>query len=1095
MEIVLGPFHPYLEDALVEEIAKRKKSDPFSPLLTVVPSDSLRRRLKVLLARERQLNLINFHILTFHQISLELSEERYGCRPEHLADDLHLEEVLRQILGTHSSDAGPFPGLEDKIGGCAALWQTLRDLKDGMVDPVQTMEAMREGYFGKEDGERILRLASFYQDFLSHCARSRIRDYSDVDAWAAGQVPSSAFLKQFARVFYYGFYDLTQVQLDVFHAVARHFPTTLFFPLVLNHPAWDFAQSFYERYLQGFAKDGEIRNLLEDPEAKKNGTRRHPLPLFLEQGSGIRTLPARDLPCRIISCSGPRDELVVTAKEILRLVTRERIAFSEIGVVARSLDAYQPGMREVFSQHCIPIRTSASEPLRQFPLVKAVLLLIRLAARDYPRSQVIDLVASPFFNLDPFSSGSALPRPDLWDVLTRRLGITKGFDEWHRLERFLEKEIRLTQSSGEEEESRVLSISATQIGILWRVFCALYSDLCSLPREDSWSGYVGTWKQLLEKHLKLQDPMADQRNEEIQTKVTQTLERLATLDAVTPKTSLQHFSSTFERWLDSASISMTDANVDGVAVLDAMSARGVPFRVLFLIGLNEGIFPRTIREDAFLRDRSRRVFAQVLGYKVSEKLGAFDEEKLLFSLLVEAVQERLYCLYNRSDESGRAVTRSWYLDELGNALGQTLAPEVTIPRGFEEKRAFEPFRQSDYLLPYELAIHLNLRGEDPLPVFENCFSKPALYRTGHEIMRTLEDSSGPLGALDGVVQHLPDYWNLLNTRGVSPTPLETYARCPFQFFATQILHLERLEDPEALAGLPAAEAGKIAHTILHRFYEELSRRDFFSARRARLDPQPLLQTIAEQALHEYEVENPVGYAVAWEILREDLTALLSFAVQQDLDQLIRQGNRPMALEKEISSRLNPKWQRPLGNLPIQGKLDRIDFLTAQNRYRVIDYKYKTSSAPTTVDRNLLLAAIRGHRLQAPFYVLLARELLAGQARKGSEPQIEACFYFLAPAWRNGPFATASFPADAWEGENGKQLQQSLALLLQGIDQGLFFIQPGSYCRYCTVSELCRKNHLPSRWRAEGDPRTEPHGELARKKLLKGPVDEEEDPSP
>lgn len=1095
MRTVLGPFHPHLEDALCAEVVRQKQQDPFAPLLILVPSAALRRRLKILFARERRLSLINFHVLTFHQLSLELYEERHGCRPERLADDLYLEEILRQILRTNSPAVGPFAGLEEKIGGCAALWQTLRDLRDGMVDPAQTLEAAREGYFGSEDGDRISRLAIFYQDFLSHCAAARIQDYSDLDVWAAGQAASSTFLKQFEAIYYYGFYDLTQVQLDVFQAVARHFPTTLYFPLVLNHPAWEFAQSFYERYLHGLAETREIRNLLADPEAGQNGNRRYPLALFLGQSSKIQPLPARDLSCTIISCSSPQDELAVTAKEILRLVTRQGIPFSEIAVVARSLDAYQPSMREVFSQHCIPISTSATEPLRQFPLVKAVLLLLRLAARDYPRSDVVDLLASPSFNLDLFSSGSAVPRPDLWDVLTRRLGITKGFDEWRRLERFLEKEIRLAEGSGEAEESRTLSIPATQIGILWRVFCALYRDLGLLPGEHSWSGYAGAWKQLLEKHLKMHDPLTHQRDQEVQTKVLQTLEALSSLDAVAPRTSLPQFSATFERWLDAASIPMTDANIDGVAVLDAMSARGLRFRVLFLIGLNEGIFPRTIREDAFLRDRSRRVFAQVLGYKVSEKLGAFDEEKLLFALLLEAVQERLYCLHQRSDESGRAVTRSWYLDELGGALGEALAPEVAIPRSFEEKRAFEPFRQSEYLLPYELAIHLNLIGEDPLPVVEGLFSNSSRYRTGHEFMEPLEDSSAPLGAVDGVVRHLADYWTVLNTRGISPTPLEAYARCPFQFFATQVLHLERMDDPEALMGFPPSEAGKIAHAILKRFYEELLKRDFFSSRRSRLDPQTLLQALAEQVFDEYELENPVGYAVAWELVREDLTALLSFAVHQDLDQLMREGYRPMALEKEISSRLDPKWPSPLGRLPIQGKLDRIDFLAAENRYRVIDYKYKTSAAPTPADRNLLLAAVRGQRLQAPFYVLLARELLAAQGRKGTAPQIEACFYFLAPSWRNGPFTTASFPADAWDGESGKQLQESLALLLQGIDQGLFFIQPGSHCRYCTVSETCRKNHLPSRWRADGDVRTKPYRELARKKLLKGSIDEEEDTLP
>ena len=89
--------------------------------------------------------------------------------------------------------------------------------------------------------------------------------------------------------------------------------------------------------------------------------------------------------------------------------------------------------------------------------------------------------------------------------------------------------------------------------------------------------------------------------------------------------------------------------------------------------MNEGVFPRTIREDAFLRDRDREVLERDLGYKVSQKLAAFDEEKLLFTLLVGAARERLYCSFQRADDSGRGLAPSWYVDELKRALNDTAA--------------------------------------------------------------------------------------------------------------------------------------------------------------------------------------------------------------------------------------------------------------------------------------------------------------------------------------------------------------------------------------------------------------------------------------
>ncbi|MGH7832337.1 MAG: PD-(D/E)XK nuclease family protein, partial [Candidatus Binatia bacterium] len=305
-----------------------------------------------------------------------------------------------------------------------------------------------------------------------------------------------------------------------------------------------------------------------------------------------------------------------------------------------------------------------------------------------------------------------------------------------------------------------------------------------------------------------------------------------------------------------------------------------------------------------------------------------------------------------------------------------------------------------------------------------------------------------------------------------------------------MLKLERLEDPEALSGPQASEAGRIAHLILKTFYEELSNRNYFSGKPPPLDIDLLLKAIAERAFREHEMENPVGYAVAWEIFQEDLMELLRHAVRQDVGELLQNRSRPVAFEKAIGARLDPGWEPPLRNLSIQGTLDRIDRLEP-NRYRVIDYKVKTGNRASPLDKNLLLAALRGQRLQPPFYILLARSHLASTTKPA--PAIDAVFYFLAPGWRDGPLVTASFPADAWEGEAGDQLKDTFSLLVKGVRDGRFFIQPGDYCRYCVVSEICRRSHVPSRWRAHGDARTAPHRNLRRKKLIKGPADSEDNP--
>lgn len=1081
MQVILGPFHPHLEVALAEEISHRKNADPLAPLLVLVPSESLRERLKILLAQDHGLNLLNLHLLTFFQLSVRLFEELYGVRGQKLSDDLFLEEALRQLIRAGHRAAAGFSELEETAAGCAALWQTLRDLKDGLVDPPRALEAVAEGHFGEDGEEKLGPLLCLYDAFLSRCKEWKIGDYTDLDTKVLGQIASSTFLQQFSHIFYYGFYDLTQVQTDFFHAVAQRYPTTLFFPLLRAAPgaaAWAFSQRFYERYVQGRAQEGtEI-----DPVARSPLAGLRAVSLFADEPAATSHFLPQELRLTIMSASGARDEILTVAKEILSLVTSESMAFDEIGIVARSLAPYGQWIREVFAEHHIPVRASLEEPLVRSPLAKASLLLIHLHTKDYLRSTFIDLVSSPFFNLAPFCPGAIKPRPDLWDLLTRRLGITKGSAEWRRVERHQHRDLILAERGENGENPFVLSGSASQLGILWNLFTVLHRDLRALPDEGTWSEYASAWTGLFGKYLGI--GVSDGPLSPIETKVSEailgTLEKLAQLDGVSPKTSHREFVETYQRWLERTSVPVTESNLRGVSVLDAMAARGIPFRALFILGLNEGAFPRTIREDAFLRDRHRRLFETVLGSKVSEKLAAFDEEKLLFTLLVGAAKERLYCLYQRADESGRVLAPSWYVAELKRAISRDeteLPQETHIPRGIPEKALVEPFKSLENLPPEELAVRLSLSGEDPSPLVELFSLGSALYRRGRRASEILEDPGSQLAEYDGLIGSLAEYKARLSRQGIAPTSLERYALCPFQFFALNLLGLSRLERPEEILSVEPAEIGRLCHSILRSVFKELIDSGYFDAKSPGIDLAAILGSAAGKVYSDYEAENPPGFPVEWEAVKEQLTEMLGQVVAQDLEELRDSGFRPVVVEIDLKDSF--PWDEPanLKGLPIHGRLDRIDVHSEDGRCRVVDYKLRTSRERSTLDGNLLLGAIRGQRLQPPFYVLLAKRFAKETATLRSDAAILAAFYFLARRWKNGPLVTSTFAEKSWEGTTGAQLKRTLSFLMEGIEQGRYFIQPGEYCARCDVSEVCRKNHLPTWWRAERDAGSRTHRDL------------------
>ncbi len=1079
MNIVLGPYHPHLEDALATEVRTLHARDRLAPLLLVVPSETLRRRVKTLLAHEHRLHLLNTHILTFSRLTLNLFHEAHGPETPTLRDATFMEEALKRVLPDH----GRFARIADNEGGCAALWQSLRDLKDAMVDPEPALDALREGHFAGRDRDALHDLFALHREVTRRFPEWRARDHQDLDGLAAREAPLSRWLGGFERICYYGFYDLTQTQLELFRNIAANHPVTLFYPLAQGCPEWSFAQDFFDRYLRGLAGADEVVNLRDGDSgnvAAPGGPERHK-PGRGERdaraiaGDGLRkpgTPPGPAPRGEVLSCANPRDEVLTVAKHLLRLAEEEGLDFRHAGVVARTLEPYLPWIREIFPAHGIPFHTPAREPLRRSQRVRAVLALLDLPVRDYPRAAVIDLLASHHFNFAGVLDRPVEPRPELWDVATRSLGIGRGMGEWRRLERYRDTSLELNLVD-EEEEGRHLRVDPRQLRALLDAVEALHADLGALPREGAWSDLAARWNALIERFLVTG---TDEGGAEVTRAIDDAFAGLAALDAVGGRVSLPDFVAALRKALDRASVPLTGMPVPGVQVLDAGAARGIPFRALFLVGMNEGVFPRTIREDPFLPDRARRTLETVLGYKTSSKLAGYDEEKLLFALLRDAAGERLCCTWARADAGGRALAPSWYLRAVAPATdtegGGT--ESRSIPKSVLGKRGTPPFDNPRWLLPEELAVRRALSGEDPRPLARLAGASMENLDRSLAAIRALDDGAGVPGPFDGVTGPLPEAWDRLLERRISPTTLEAYGRCPFQYFAGRVLRLERLERPEWTAPIEALEQGQICHEILQAFYGDVDRALGDGWRE-------WLDSAAARVLSAFEERSPTGYPAVWEAAKEELLAMLREVARADRQELAASGFHPVGLEMDLTAQLDADWPEDLRGLPLQGRLDRVDRDARGGRFRVIDYKYKSGRAPGAVDNNPVLAALQGRRLQLPIYLLLAAGDEIGPEAVDAGA-IDAAWYFLAPRWENGPLVTKELSGQSWREPVGAKIRDTVSHLLRSMRNGEFPLVQGDYCRFCQVREICRKDHFPSASRAARHPAAEALARIRQMKL-------------
>lgn len=1040
LRVVTGRFHPSLESSLVDHLHRLKADDPLAPVAVLVPSKQLVDRIKRLLCIERPCSLLNVHVLTFHQFALRLVEEAEGRERFarlRIVDDLFFEQLVRYLVRNRLSGLIPLQSAGYASGTWAALWSTVRDLKDAGVDPASAIRGIAEGCFDTEDADRLHALFSLHAAVKEVGKTLEVGTPDDLTESLLPLLPSSAWLASFSQVFYYGFYDLTQVQLSLCEAVSEAAPTTLFFPLEAG-PAFSFAKRFFSRHIQP----------LTMTEAPTTLSARSP---------GTGNSPALSM-CSVI---GPEEELASTCRTILDLVETNGYRFDEIGVMARTLDPYSTIMKTVFDRHAIPFTTNASRPLIHEPLCKTLLQVASLPTNDFYRIPMLDILSSPLYRSAAEVTESAHYRPELWRMLVAALHITRGRDEWERLKQVQLSALALNEDE-DTESGMVLNIAPEVRALCWNMAIELIEACEALPVRGTVGRLLDAFQQLTSHHLYRPEPEdaedADPQRNRLRAVWQATDQIWATirdLDALGEELSWAEFVELLKHAMERVSVPINQGGGSGVTVLDTMAARGLSFRALFLLGLNEKIFPRYIREDPFLRDRHRLVLDATLGFKIDEKLSGYDEEALLFTLLCQAATQRLYLSYQRADDNGRSSAPSPYIGEGAKRVNASDCPVEVVPRRVTERIARRPSLR--FLIPpTELACWMAMQGQDPASLLRSIGQDVDVFTHAAGALQHIELDSQSLTAFDGMTGPLSSHWSVMMRRGVAPTPLERYARCPFQYYATDVLHLEPArftdsQEPDALI------LGTLVHAALRRCYESLVTKGWPVTTLSDDAVRTSVEESVANAAVECEREHPPGYFLLWELAKEQVVTLVAAAIAADQEAYSDVPYQPIAFETEAAGTISVDVQGHSVAMRIRGRVDRLDRHRDTGSLRIIDYKYKTGALMKPEDRHLRQSAARGFRLQPPVYARLDLSELG--------PVDAVHFLFVAPNWAI-PIDRSIFDRSAWSGDSGAMIQHTLDQLVGGVEAGRFFILPDNqYCKTCAYRIACRREHQLTWWRS------------------------------
>jgi ATP-dependent helicase/DNAse subunit B len=777
-----------------------------------------------------------------------------------------------------------------RYGGFAGgLLAAISELEAGLLTPEDLdgrLGALYAAYLGELD-----RLGLWDRDLERRHAVERIEN--ELDAWDG------------RPVFAYGFEDLSGAQWALLRALAGRTEVTVSLPYEPGRAV--FASLGTTMADLSRLADGAIEEL---PAA---GEVRPPALAHLERRLfGTRPARAEAPPLegaiRFLEGAGARGSLELVAEEILALL-RGGTPAEEIAVVVPALEGWRAPLETAFGTMGVPYSFEGRVRLAQTAFGHALLAALRFVWREPERRHLFAFLRSPY---------SALPRAhaDYLEGRLRGLGVRTRVEE-----RTVELRGNPLPALGD------VRAAATPLEAVRRLAAFMLRAAHGVE-----SPPVGEASRL------------DLRAYEETLKVVAELEGWRDLGGELAEDDVLAA-------LEGATVRLGSPGAHGhVAVMELLRARTRRAEILFVLGLEEGRFPRRSSDSPFLGEDERRALDDRCGARLTRP-DPVSRSRYLFYTACTRPTRRLYLVREAATDDGGPRQASPFWEEVRGLFDPDDVARWTRTR-----------RLSALTWPLEQAPteRERLRSLVTLAVSDAGGADAVAAANGwtRRLERARSAFRRPTRLTNPVVLE-----ELRKRTAFGATELEAFATC------SSIWFVERLIAPRSIdAEVDAKLRGSLAHTTLHKFFTGLPK----EVGTERVEPGRLEDSL--RFLNRCLDEALGG-------VRQELTDLerreLAGSLRRDLEGFVRaeaDADLPLVPRRfEVSfgsERSAPELQRglDLGGFTVSGKIDRVDVDPLSARGIVQDYKSgKTAYSAAKIESEL--------KLQIPLYMLVLRDLI------------------------------------------------------------------------------------------------------------------------
>ena len=628
------------------------------------------------------------------------------------------------------------------------------------------------------------------------------------------------------------------------------------------------------------------------------------------------------------------------ARTIVKLVRDEGYRYRDIAIITKNIDTYSNLCKAIFNEYNIPVYIDEKRDLSQNILVKYLISILDVFSKNWTYDSVINYIKSGFTNIS---------QEDIYLLENYALEWNVRGSLWYKQD----WNFRDADEKGEEQIAHLNELRRNIVDPLVKLKNNLSGKKSAKQiSENLYKFFIENKidEILAEKINKLNEAQEVSISAEYETSwkiIMQVLDEIVLVfgdENITFETYMQ----ILKTGLGESKLGTIPMAQDEVTVGDVDRSRSHKIKIVFIIGLNDGMFPGTTKAEGFLNDADRQ---KILEKGIELAKGTVDriyEDNFNIYKAFTTAEEKMYLSYSSSDMEGKSLRQSILISRIKKIFAKLQEESDIIQRKSEictKQNTFE-----------ELLINLRdfRDGKEIDPIWfkiYNIFDNDTEWKPKLEsAIKALSYTNVPEKITKENVEKM--YGDVLKT---SVSRLEQYSSCPFSYYLKYGLKLNEKET----FNLEAVDTGTFMHDVIDSFFARLDEQEINIKQITDEEIEEIVTDIIQDKLNlnkNYIYTVSAKYKILAGRLKKVVTTSMKYIVQsinqsefEVFGHEIEFGGKgqykPITVKTDDGKRVE-----------IIGKIDRVDILkNPDGTYvRIIDYK----SSIKNIDLNQVVSGLQ-----------------------------------------------------------------------------------------------------------------------------------------